>query len=739
VAVRSGGPKMKAAAFAKGQQKLAFAAPLAPGDAVELVAVRSDGPGDSSNTAHRGSGGGLSTDALLQRKFARRQAAAAAQAGLEAEIPTLGAGAASVLESLVAEEGGGDGGDGGHNSDSSDALRPRSEELGVYEGGTAQLTASAGAALPARHHSPSAGTAPAMDFTAEPLRNVDWNAISVPNLRLLAEALGAADAVEGGRPQDPLKKARSAPEIKQLMLPGIIARVKALAQKQSAAMLRATPAADAALSGTELPAAIAELREWSQRGQPLFERIQRALSSAAGIDGAAQLTASAVSELGAAVITKNRLDISCERLSTACEQLTPSLTEGADAKRAALNASNPLIILLERQDVRYALLSPRIMDLASLCNLRSVSAQFPGWVQQALSEMPRLQLSRDISERLFMDVNDGKSVTKVNTSTLNMSCMTYEHKKEAIVEQYYGVQGLANFGADGILQIGYTKKPGYYLTTGAQLVVYLRLPDQLPRVLNLPNEWYMPESHVTSDYVKWTECCKVLSLSGNRLMLFANPNPNPGNSEETNSPLIYDLSTDTSLATTMAHKRSCTGLVAGVLADGKVIVTGGIWNASTELFDPTTNTWSDMAARSASFQPTAGTVLSDGRFLVCACSVDLAEVYDPRTDRWSPVKNFHEPTGKSKHIPRKGGKKGVPAHRVLTFQSPLSSADKLLALGSDIVIVATKSKIADGREVQSIVLKVSRLDGLQMRPWTQLKVKKPGPLAYSTTVHAIPA
>jgi hypothetical protein len=109
--------KMKAAASAKGQQKLAFAAPLAPGDAVELVAVRSGGPGDSSSTVHRGSGGSLSTDALLQRKLARQQAAAAAQAGLEAVIPTLGAGAASVLESLVAEEGGGD---GGHNSDSSD-------------------------------------------------------------------------------------------------------------------------------------------------------------------------------------------------------------------------------------------------------------------------------------------------------------------------------------------------------------------------------------------------------------------------------------------------------------------------------------------------------------------------------------------------------------------------------------------------------------------------------------------
>ena len=114
--------------------------------------------------------------------------------------------------------------------------------------------------------------------------------------------------------------------------------------------------------------------------------------------------------------------------------------------------------------------------------------------------------------------------------------------------------------------------------------------------------------------------------------------------------------------------------------------------------------------------------MSDGRFFVYGCAdADEAEVYDPRTNCWSPVKNFHEPTGKSKQVPA-NRTKGISAHRVLTFQSPLSSDDKLLALGSDIVILTTRTEIADGRPVKRTVLMVSRLDGDQMQPWTRLKV-----------------
>ncbi len=106
--------------------------------------------------------------------------------------------------------------------------------------------------------------------------------------------------------------------------------------------------------------------------------------------------------------------------------------------------------------------------------------------------------------------------------------------------------------------------------------------------------------------------------------------------------LRYDLATSVwSPAGTMNTPRQGHGAV--VLPDGKVLVTGGTNYfvsmapfASCELFDPTTNTWTNTGSmnKARSFHSTV--VLPDGRVLVTGGDGYLtAELYDPATGTWS--------------------------------------------------------------------------------------------------------
>lgn len=80
---------------------------------------------------------------------------------------------------------------------------------------------------------------------------------------------------------------------------------------------------------------------------------------------------------------------------------------------------------------------------------------------------------------------------------------------------------------------------------------------------------------------------------------------------------------------------------AVTLADGRIMAAGGdVSNGTTEIFDPTTLTWSPAAPMLKPRHSHTATLLADGRVLVVGGSLnsrDLAdvEVYDPVTDRWS--------------------------------------------------------------------------------------------------------
>jgi WD40 repeat protein len=89
---------------------------------------------------------------------------------------------------------------------------------------------------------------------------------------------------------------------------------------------------------------------------------------------------------------------------------------------------------------------------------------------------------------------------------------------------------------------------------------------------------------------------------------------------------------------------------ATLLQSGKVLIAGGMGGtvssgadlASSELYDPCTNTWSPAGILGQARNGHSAVLLRDGRVLVVGgsqngWSVDTAELYDPLTNVWSPT------------------------------------------------------------------------------------------------------
>lgn len=98
------------------------------------------------------------------------------------------------------------------------------------------------------------------------------------------------------------------------------------------------------------------------------------------------------------------------------------------------------------------------------------------------------------------------------------------------------------------------------------------------------------------------------------------------------------------------------GHTANRLMDGKVLVVGGVAGAAcgdyiTELYDPVLGTWSTRAPLQTGRSWHASILLTDGRVLVVGgnncydiqASVATAEIYDPRSDRWTAIPSMTTP------------------------------------------------------------------------------------------------
>lgn len=94
------------------------------------------------------------------------------------------------------------------------------------------------------------------------------------------------------------------------------------------------------------------------------------------------------------------------------------------------------------------------------------------------------------------------------------------------------------------------------------------------------------------------------------------------------------------------------GHTATLLQDGRVLMTGGLGNhlgsdqalASAELYDPRTDTFSPTGAMVESRGSPTATLLSDGRVLIAGGADGAsAELYDPRTGTFSPTGSMRDP------------------------------------------------------------------------------------------------
>ena len=94
--------------------------------------------------------------------------------------------------------------------------------------------------------------------------------------------------------------------------------------------------------------------------------------------------------------------------------------------------------------------------------------------------------------------------------------------------------------------------------------------------------------------------------------------------------------------------------VAVVLADGRVLVTGGgrcgVIRNQAEIFDPAAGTWTTTGSMNTVRRSPAAVRLGDGRVLVAGgtgafpfASLASAEIYDPSSGTWTPTGAMHDP------------------------------------------------------------------------------------------------
>jgi hypothetical protein len=148
-------------------------------------------------------------------------------------------------------------------------------------------------------------------------------------------------------------------------------------------------------------------------------------------------------------------------------------------------------------------------------------------------------------------------------------------------------------------------------------------------------------------------------LVDGRVLIVGGTNFRNGSFTSISSGELYDPRTGT-FSPTGSLTTSRSGHTATLLADGRVLIAGGatLKNgtttvlASAELFDPRTGTFGPTGSMSTPRILDTATLLADGRVLVVgginptsgvSSSIGTAELYDPRTGKFSPTGSLPTP------------------------------------------------------------------------------------------------
>lgn len=589
---------------------------------------------------------------------------------------------------------------------------------------------------------------------ATPLREVDWATVSLANMQQFAKAFG----VDGHlATRDARGKPISAGVRKKAISKLLAERIKDLALEQQAAVPEVGCVSYSCTA--ELGDAAEALRKWSNRSQPLLDRLEQAIAGAQTVlsDGSGARAAgpeqSLVADIQSLIASIQALRLSNRsselQLASTCLQLSPALATAAAALRSTLNSENLLLSVLERDDIRPHLLNPHLLGLRATCRLRAVSTQFQNWVRQSLSSFPQLQIVQ-IEEADVYRVRAATFCRK--ETTLDLSSMTISS----------GSESLREYRPDNQL---YTDDDYYYAdflcpvsgSSSAQVISLLSSEEDLTEMGLLISD---SSANIVAlrpqNPRKYSRGAgmRAFELSDSRLVLFRTSNwEYSGHAAylATVSPGTASLS---EVLVPMSARRS--DPAAGLLSDGRILFTGGLGmptssrvevpcstvrgryktvtvqpsaadyaaQLSAEVFDPATKTWSALPHRTLRSDVDTGVGLPDGRFLACSTTAELAnaEIYDPKQNCWSAVDGFDVLTDQVKYVPKKNG---IAAHTVPIYRSPFeNNHGKLHVLGTDLLVLTSRTEVVDGVKVNNRVFKLGRLEGSTiLGGWTELPVR----------------
>ncbi len=148
-------------------------------------------------------------------------------------------------------------------------------------------------------------------------------------------------------------------------------------------------------------------------------------------------------------------------------------------------------------------------------------------------------------------------------------------------------------------------------------------------------------------------------------VLVAGGYPPSGQWDIAESAELYDPATGTFARTTGNLKNPRYGHAATLLANGKVLLTGGETQSedsdACEVFDPATGTFTSVASMLRNRQHHTATLLPDGRVLVVGGDASYhyhgtAEVYDPGANTWTWYGRMAGPRSRHVAVPLPNGK-----------------------------------------------------------------------------------